>query len=79
MKREKIIIPQDKIVIGLANAWANGRFLFLPKKEIIESYKFIVENNFDIRGMMFWNIGDEDIVRDGEVFNMAKIFNEILL
>ena len=79
LKREKIIIPQDKIVIGLANAWANGRFLFLPKKEIIESYKFIVENNFDIRGMMFWNIGDEDIIRDGEVFNMAKIFNEILL
>ena len=76
--REKIIIPEDKIVIGLANGWANERFLFVPKNDIISSYKFIKENNYDIRGMMFWDIKDEDIERDGEPFNMAKIFNEIL-
>ena len=78
----KIIkINQNKIVIGLANAWASNLFLFLNEENIIEGYKYLKEHKKNIKGFMFWNILSEgDIpLSDNAIekipFYMSKIIN----
>ena len=80
LDKQIIKIQQDKIVIGLANGWANGRFLFVNGKNIIEGYKYLKEQKKDVRGFMFWDIADEGKIpqSEKEPFYMAKILNSIL-
>ena len=85
MGKEVITIPREKIVIGLANAWAGGgRFLFVDEKYIVEGWNYIKQNNKDVRGIMFWDIADEGKIPNEEdafhirPFYMAKILNALL-
>lgn len=84
LKNEIIKINDDKIVIGLANGWANDKFLFVDQNAIIEGYKYLKEHNINIRGFMFWDIEDEgkeplsNNTKDKNPFYMAKILNSIL-
>ena len=79
-----IKVPEDKIVIGLANGWANGKFLFVDEKNIVEGYNYLKKQKKDERGFMFWDIADEGKIPQSnstEVkspFYMAKILNKIL-
>ena len=79
-----IKVPEDKIVIGLANGWANGKFLFVDEKNIVEGYNYLKKQKKDVRGFMFWDIADEGKIPQSnstEVkspFYMAKILNKIL-
>ena len=79
-----IKIPENKIVIGLANGWVNGKFLFVDEKNIIDGYNYLKESKKDIRGFIFWDIADEGKIPlsnntdDKNPFYMAKILNSIL-
>ena len=81
---KKIIkINQNKIVIGLANAWASNLFLFLNEENIIEGYEYLKEHKKIIKGLMFWNIASEgdiplsDNAIDKSLFYMSKIINSL--
>ena len=84
LNKEMIKITKDKIVIGLANGWAGDRFLFVDEKNIIEGWNYLKEKNFDVKGIMFWDIADEgkipnnDYTCDKKPFFMAKILNNLL-
>ena len=81
----KIIkIPEDKIVIGLANGWAVGKFLFVDEKNLVEGYNYLLKQNKDVRGFMFWDIADEGKIPqsnntcENKPFYMAKILNSMI-
>ena len=85
--KEFIKIPEDKIVIGLANGWAgNGKFLFVDENNIIQGYKYLKEQKKDVRGFMFWDIADEGKIiqsscndtENKSPFYMAKVLNSFL-
>ena len=82
--KEIIKIPKEKIVIGLANGWAEERFLFVDEKNIVDAWNFLKEKNKDVRGIMFWDIADEGIIPknentcDKKTFYMSKILNKLL-
>jgi chitinase len=82
--KEIIKIPKEKIVIGLANGWAEERFLFVDEKNIVDAWNFLKEKNKDVRGIMFWDIADEGIIPknentcDKKPFYMSKILNKLL-
>ena len=80
LDKTTIKIPEDKIVIGLANAWATGQFLFVSGKNIVEGYQYLKEQQKDVRGFMYWDIADEGKIPQGESepFYMAKILNSML-
>ena len=84
LDKTHIKVPEDKIVIGLVNGWANGKFLFVDEKNIIEGYNYLKKQKKDVRGFMFWDIADEGKIPQSnstEVkspFYMAKILNKIL-
>ena len=87
LDKEFIKIPEDKIVIGLANGWAgNGKFLFVDENNIIQGYKYLKEQKKDVRGFMFWDIADEGKViqstcndtENKNPFYMAKVLNSFL-
>ena len=79
-----IKVPEDKILIGLANGWANDKFLFFDKKNIVEGYNYLKKQKKDVRGFMFWDITDEGKIsqsnntEDKSPFYMTKILNKIL-
>ena len=81
--KEIIKIKEEKIVIGLGNSWACGRFLFVDEKNIVEGYKFLKEHKKDVRGFMFWDIADEgkipqsNLTDDKSPFYMAKVINSL--
>ena len=85
MGKEIIKIPKDKLVLGLANGWAEDRFLFVDEKIIIEAWNYLKEKNKEVRGIMFWDIGDEGRIPNNEntcdknPFYMAKILNSLLI
>ena len=68
----------------MANGWANGKFLFVDEKNIVEGYNYLKKQKKDVRGFMFWDIADEGKIPQSnstEVkspFYMAKILNKIL-
>ena len=83
MDKKTIKIPQNKLVIGLANAWAFGKALFIDEKNITEGYHTLVKKNKDVRGFMFWSVGyegdiptSEDVSNKTEFF-MAKVLNSV--
>lgn len=83
IREKNIKIPQNKIVIGLANAWASNLFLFLNEEYIIEGYEYLKDHKKNIRGFMFWNIHNEgdiplsDNAIDKNPFYMSKIINSL--
>ena len=53
-------VPREKLVIGLANGWANdGKFVYIDPRLIRDAYKKGMLGN---RGFAFWNIKDEGLV-----------------
>ena len=79
-----IRIPEDKIVIGLANGWASDKFVFFDEKNIVEGYEYLKKQDKDVRGFMFWDIADEGkipastLTDDKNPFYMAKVLNNML-
>ena len=83
MDKKTIKIPQNKLVIGLANAWAFDKALFIDEKNITEGYHTLVKKYKDVRGFMFWSVGyegdiptSEDVSNKTEFF-MAKVLNSV--
>ena len=73
-----IKIPSEKLVIGLANAWASNQFLFIDENDLIDGYRTLVKRNKDVKGFMFWDIGDEGKNTTKNVpFYMAKVLNRM--
>ena len=74
-----IKIDPNKVVVGLANGWANGKFIFVKKQDIISGYEELKKNGLDCRGFMFWTIKEEGKVPEGETeeFYMSSVINEI--
>ena len=77
MGKNVIRVPKEKIVIGLANAWATKQFLFVKEEDIVSGYKELEKEQKECRGFMFWDIADEGKVHEGESFYMAKVLNKI--
>ena len=83
LEKKLIKLSEEKIVIGLANGWASGKFLFIDKEGIVNGYNYLKEKNKDIRGFMFWNIFDEGKIPqsqntdDKKPFYMAKVLNSL--
>ena len=78
MNRTLITIPSERIVIGLANAWARGKFAFIEGNDIINGYTTLVQKNQDVRGFMYWNIVYEgNKTAKGEEFYLTKVLNKI--
>ena len=83
--KKLIKINKEKIVIGIANGWANeikDKFLFINEDDLIEGIKYLKDKNIEFRGFMFWNIFDEGkIVQDKngnkKKFYLSKIINNI--
>lgn len=73
-------VPASRLVIGLANGWAdNSKFLLLNSKEIELGYKYLDEMGQAIKGFGFWNINDEGrTTYKGDVLWLAKDLNNIL-
>ena len=84
LEKKLVQIPEEKIVIGLANGWASGKFLFVDEKNIVDGYNYLKEQKKDVRGFMFWDILDEgkipssDNTDDKNPFYMAKVLNSML-
>ena len=82
--KKRIKIPANKLTLGLANGWAEGKFLFVGEKSIVKGYKYLKSKRKKIRGFFFWNIKDEGKVplsknkENDEPFYLAKVLNSIL-
>jgi chitinase len=81
LNKEIITIPNEKIVIGLANAWADKQFLFVNKDDLIEAFDYLKINNITCKGMMFWDLKDEGMIHINDdtktPFYMAEVINSI--
>ena len=81
--KRTIKIKKDKIVIGLGNAWSSNIFLFIDEYNMTKGYEYLKEQKRDVRGFLFWNIGEEgniplnDYTNDKSPFYMDKIFNNL--
>ena len=52
-------VPRERLVIGLANGWANdGKFVYIDPRLIRKAYNNGLLGN---RGFAFWNIKDEGL------------------
>lgn len=73
-------VPSDKLVIGLANGWAdNTKFLLLNSTEVGIGYKYLSDMGQAPKGFGFWNIFDEGrTTHEGNVLFLAKDLNYIL-
>lgn len=76
----RIQVPAERLVIGLANAWAdNSKFLLLNSTEVGLGYKYLNEMGQAPKGFGFWNIQDEGLITPaGDVLFLAKDLNSIL-
>lgn len=73
-------IPPARLVIGLANGWAdNTKFLLLDSTEVGLAYQYLNEIGLAPKGFGFWNIFDEGrtTVREEELW-LAKDLDNIL-
>lgn len=81
LNKEIITIPNEKIVIGLANAWADKQFLFVNKNDLIEAFDYLKINHITCKGMMFWDLKDEGMIHINDdtktPFYMAEVINSI--
>jgi len=80
--QEKIQIPSQRIVIGLANGWAgDGKFLLLYPDEVQRVYEMLKLQKLTPRGFAFWNILDEgkcSLLRPDEPVWLASGLNDFL-
>lgn len=76
----RVQVPAERLVIGLANGWAdNSKFLLLNSTEIGLSYKYLSRLGDAPKGFGFWNIYDEGrTTYKGDVLWLAKDLNNIL-
>lgn len=76
----RVHVPSSKLVIGLANGWAdNTKFLLLNSTEVELGYKYLHKMGQSPKGFAFWNIKDEgSITHKGDVLWLAKDLNNIL-
>ena len=80
---EKVLIkiPKEKIVIGLANAWATKQFIFIDEDSILQGYKDLKKGGLDCRGFMYWDIADEGKIhpddKEKKEFYMSKVLNKL--
>ena len=60
---KRIAVPKAKLMIGLANGWANPmpehKFLMIWPGALRQYYENLLVMNSQPRGFMFWNIADE--------------------
>jgi chitinase len=69
-----IVLPPHKLVIGLANGWADGeKSMFISPREIERAYQQL-EDYSQPRGIMFWTINLEEQYG----VNMAEGLNQLL-
>ena len=58
----KIHIDRSRLVIGLANGWADGqKFLLAWPDEFVDGYNNLKSVGMHPRGFMFWDIADEGV------------------
>lgn len=76
----RVQVPSTRLVIGLANGWAdNTKFLLLNSTEVGWGYKYLEEMGQAPKGFGFWNIYDEGRpTYRGDVVWLAKELNEIM-
>lgn len=80
----QIKIPANRLVIGLANGWAdNSKFLLVWPEELIGGYEALKRAGIQPRGFMFWDIADEGLSAvaskgDERPFWMARGLNSFL-
>lgn len=73
-------VPPTKLVIGLANGWANSsKVLLLNSSEVALGYRYLNEMGLAPKGFGFWNIYQEgQIISSGEEMWLAKDMDNIL-
>mmetsp|Transcript_15446 Transcript_15446/g.7476 ORF Transcript_15446/g.7476 Transcript_15446/m.7476 type:complete len:80 (+) Transcript_15446:442-681(+) len=75
MENKFITIPKDKLVIGLANGWADGvKVIAVTPGSAGDAYIRLKKEGNSFRGYMFWCIADEG--KKG--LYLAKGLNEFL-
>lgn len=77
----KVYVTKNNLVIGLANAWADGnRTLFVEPKELEKTYLKLKEEGLEPKGFGFWTIKEEGKIFEGtgEALFMAKDLNKFL-
>ena len=81
LEKVQIKIPKEKIVIGLANAWATKQFIFIDEDSILQGYKDLKRDGLDCRGFMYWDIADEGKIhpddKEKKEFYMSKVLNKL--
>jgi chitinase len=74
-----VSVPSSRIVIGLANAWAdNSKFLFLDHVELQHIQRKLKEHQIQVRGYGFWNIQDEAREKNGKSCWLSTIIKDIM-
>ncbi len=72
-----VSVPLNKLVIGLANGWANERgqkFLLLWENELETIFKTLSEKNLLPRGFMFWSLASEGAERKNPQGKLVKYY-----
>lgn len=60
MKGQMVKLPLSKLVIGLANGWADGsKSLFLDPEDVLLAHVRLCDKKVPPRGFMFWTIDEE--------------------
>ena len=77
MESQSVPLPLSKLVIGLANGWANDgdeKTLYIDPSDVALAYNRLTERGRTLRGFMFWTIDEEG--RNG--VHMADALNQVL-
>ena len=78
---QKVVVTKNNLVIGLANAWANGnRTLLVESKELEKAYLSLKREGLEPKGFGFWTIREEGKISKatGEPLFLAKDLNKFL-
>lgn len=61
MEAQSVHLPLSKLVVGLANGWAEGgdKTLYVDPSDVGEAYNRLSERGRALRGFMFWTIDEE--------------------
>lgn len=77
--KQKVIIKKEKLIIGLANGWANSKkSIFIDPVDVGSAYSALKTADNAPRGFMFWCIAAEGTMRQGKPVFMAKGLNDFL-
>lgn len=77
MESQSVPLPLSKLVIGLANGWANDgdeKTLYIDPSEVALAYQGLAERGRTLRGFMFWTIDEEGT----NGVHMADALNQVL-